>query len=106
MLKTFITTLLVTSLLLSSCVGTRLKKQKGHSVIEMANKLGEPVVVATNQNGERIWVYFYQDYSPNHYPSIVGLMYINQNNIVYRVEKEKTRLTLASYLRLKQISFE
>jgi hypothetical protein len=105
-MRRFLFILLTTTLLLCSCVGTRLKNQKGHSVVEVANKLGEPVVVATNQNGERIWVYFYQDYSPNHYPSIVGLMYINQNNIVYRVEKEKTRLTLASYLRLKQISFE
>jgi hypothetical protein len=105
-MRRFLFILLTTTLLLCSCVGTRLKKQKGHSVVEVANKLGEPVVVATNQNGERIWVYFYQDYSPNHYPSIVGLMYINQNNIVYRVEKEKTRLTLSSYLRLKQISIE
>ena len=83
----------------TSCLG--LKKQVGHTKFEMLNKLGEPSRILNNTNGDQIYIYFYEDYSQNHYPSVVGFMYINKNDKVYKVEKYKTQLSLSEFLRYR-----
>jgi hypothetical protein len=83
----------------TSCLG--LKKQLGHTKLEMLNKLGTPSQILSNSNGNEIYVYFYKDYSQNHYPSVVGLMYIDKTDKVYKVEKFKTRLSLDEFLRYR-----
>ncbi len=80
-----------------SCLGP--KKQVGHTKLEMLNKLGTPNRILSNSNGDQNYVYFYEDYSQNHYPSVVGLMYVDKTEKVYKVEKFKTRLSLNEFLR-------
>ena len=89
---------------LSSCIGSKLKNQVGHTKFEMANNIGEPSRIINISNGDQLYVYFYQDYSQNNYPSIVGFMYINKKDIVYKVEKYKTRLSLNSFLQYSGIN--
>jgi hypothetical protein len=88
----------------TSCIGSKLKKQLGHTKFEMANKIGEPSHILDISNGNQIHVYFYQDYSQNNYPSIVGFMYVNKNEKIYKVEKYKTRLPLDAFL--QNLGFE
>lgn len=83
----------------TSCLG--LKKQVGHTKLEMLNKLGTPSRILNNSNGDQIYVYFYEDYSQNHYPSVVGFMYIDKTQKVYKVEKFKTRLSLDEFLQYR-----
>ena len=83
----------------TSCLG--LKKQVGHTKLEMLNKLGTPSRILSNSNGDQIYVYFYEDYSQNHYPSVVGFMYIDKTEKVYKVEKFKTRLSLDEFLQYR-----
>ena len=83
----------------ASCLG--LKNQVGHTKFEMANKIGEPSRILDISNGDQIYVYFYQDYSQNNYPSIVGFMYVDKNEKVYKVEKYKTRLSLETFLQYR-----
>lgn len=65
----------------------------------MMNKMGSPSRILNIANGEQIYVYFYEDYSQNHYPSVVGYMYIDNAEKVYKVEKYKTRLSLDEFIR-------
>ena len=81
----------------TSCLG--LKNQVGHTKFEMLNKIGGPSRILNISNGEQIYVYFYQDQSQNHYSSVVGLMYIDKNEKVYKVNKYKTQLSLDEFLR-------
>ena len=83
----------------TSCLG--LKKQVGHTKFEMLNKIGTPSRILNSSNGDQIYVYFYEDYSQNHYPSVVGFMYIDKNEKVYKVEKYNTRLSLDEFLRYR-----
>lgn len=83
----------------TSCLG--LKNQVGHTKFEMLNKLGTPSQIINHSNGDQIYVYFYEDYSQNHYPSVVGFMYVDKNEKVYKVEKYKTRLSLGEFLRYR-----
>jgi hypothetical protein len=83
----------------TSCLG--LKNQVGHTKFEMLNKLGTPSQVINHTNGDQIYVYFYEDYSQNHYPSVVGFMYVDKSEMVYKVEKYKTRLSLGEFLRYR-----
>ena len=83
----------------TSCLG--LQKQVGHTKFEMLNKLGEPSRVLNSSNGDQIYVYFYQDYSQNNYPSVVGYMYIDKSEKVYKVEKYNTRLSLDEFLQYR-----
>lgn len=80
----------------TSCLG--LKKQVGHTKFEMLNKIGSPSRILNTSNGEQIYVYYYKDYSQNNYPSVVGLMYIDIDQKVYKVEKFNTRLSLDEFL--------
>lgn len=80
----------------TSCLG--LKQQVGHTKFEMLNKIGAPSRILNSSNGDQIYVYYYEDYSENHYPSVVGFMYIDKNEKVYKVEKYKTRLSLDEFL--------
>jgi uncharacterized SAM-binding protein YcdF (DUF218 family) len=82
----------------TSCVGTMLKNQVGRSKFEMVNKIGAPNRILNISNGGQVYFYFYQDYSQNHYPSIVGIIYIDINEKVYKVDKYKTRLSLDEFL--------
>jgi hypothetical protein len=84
---------------INSCIG--LKKQVGHTKFEMLNNIGEPSRILNISNSDKIYVYFYEDYSQNNYPSIVGFMYIDKNEKVYKVEKYKTRLSLDAFLKYK-----
>ena len=81
----------------TSCIG--LKNQVGHTKFEMLNKIGQPSRILNLAYGEKIFVYFYEDLSQNNYPSIVGFMYIDKNEKVYKVEKYKTQLSLDEFLR-------
>lgn len=83
----------------TSCLG--LKKQVGHTKFEMLNKLGGPSRILNSSNGDLIYVYFYQDYSQNNYPSVVGFMYIDKSEKVYKVEKYNTRLSLEEFLQYR-----
>lgn len=83
----------------TSCLG--LKKQVGHTKFEMLNKLGEPSRILNSSNGDQIYVYFYQDYSQNNYPSVVGFMYVDKSEKVYKVEKYNTRLSLDEFLQYR-----
>lgn len=83
----------------TSCLG--LKKQVGHTKFEMLNKIGSPSRILNGSNGDQIYVYFYEDYSQNHYPSVVGFMYVDQNEKVYKVEKYNTRLSLDEFLQYR-----
>lgn len=83
---------------LSSCIGTKMLKFEGKTKSEMLNKFGYPNEIISQNNGIDIYVYFYEDYSVNNYPSVIGLMYINSNDEIIRVKKESTRLTLKQYL--------
>ena len=80
----------------TSCLG--LKQQVGHTKFEMLNKIGAPSRILNSSNGDQIYVYYYEDYSQNHYPSVVGFMYIDKNEKVYKVEKYNTRLSLDEFL--------
>jgi hypothetical protein len=83
----------------TSCLG--LKKHVGKTKFEMLNKIGTPSRILNSSNGEQIYVYFYEDYSQNHYPSVVGFMYIDKNEKVYKVEKYNTRLSLDEFLQYR-----
>ena len=83
----------------TSCLG--LKKQVGHTKFEMLNKLGGPSRILNSSNGDQIYVYFYRDYSQNNYPSVVGFMYVDKSEKVYKVEKYNTRLSLDEFLQYK-----
>ena len=83
----------------TSCLG--LKKQVGHTKFEMLNKLGQPSRILNSSNGDQIYVYFYEDYSQNHYPSVVGFMYIDKTEKVYKVEKYNTRSSLDEFLQYR-----
>ena len=83
----------------TSCLG--LKKQIGNSKFEMLNEIGAPNRILNISNGEQIYVYYYKDYSQNNYRSIVGLMYIDINEKVYKVEKYKTYLSLDAFLQYR-----
>jgi hypothetical protein len=83
----------------TSCLG--LKKQVGHTKFEMLNKIGAPSRIINASNGDQIYVYFYEDYSQNHYPSVVGFLYVDSNEKVYKVEKYKTRLSLDEFLQYR-----
>lgn len=83
----------------TSCLG--LKKQVGHTKFQMLNKIGAPTRIINGSNGDQIYVYFYEDYSQNHYPSVVGFMYIGTNDKVYKVEKYNTRLSLDEFLKYR-----
>lgn len=83
----------------TSCLG--LKKQVGHTKFEMLNKLGGPSRILNSSNGDQIYVYFYQDYSQNNYPSVVGFMYVDKSEKVYKVEKYNTRLSLDEFLQYR-----
>jgi hypothetical protein len=83
----------------NSCLG--LKNQVGQTKFEMANKMGEPDHIINISNGEQIFIYYYKDYSQNNYPSLVGFMYIDKNEKVYKVEKYKTRLSLDAFLQYR-----
>jgi hypothetical protein len=83
----------------TSCLG--LKKQVGHTKFQMLNKLGAPTRILNSSNGDQIYVYFYEDYSQNHYPSVVGFMYIGTNNKVYKVEKYSTRFSLDEFIKYR-----
>ena len=50
-----------------------LKKQVGHTKLEMLNKIGTPNRILSNSNGDQNYVYFHEDYSQYHYPSVVVL---------------------------------
>ena len=93
----FVLVLFIT--LATSCLG--LKKQVGHTKFEMLNKIGTPSRILNSSNGEQIYVYFYEDYSQNHYPSVVGFMYIDKNEKVHKVEKYNTRLSLDEFLQYR-----
>ena len=93
----FVLVLFIT--LATSCLG--LKKQVGHTKFEMLNKIGTPSRILNSSNGDQIYVYYYEDYSQNHYPSVVGFMYIDKNEKVYKVEKYNTRLSLDEFLRYR-----
>ena len=93
----FILVLIIAST--TSCLG--LKNQVGHTKFEMLNKIGSPSRILNSSNGDQIYVYFYEDYSQNHYPSVVGFMYIDKNEKVYKVEKYKTRLSLDEFLQYR-----
>ena len=82
----------------TSCVGLKMKGLEGHSKTEMFNKLGYPNKIISDGTGGEIHVYFYKDYSANNYKNVIGLLYINSLNKIIRVEKQKTRLSLAQYL--------
>ena len=103
-MKKFIKTLLFFVLVLfitsaTSCLG--LKKQMGRTKFEMLNKIGTPSRILSISNGNQIYVYFYIDHSQNHYPSVVGFMYLDKNEKVYKVEKYKTRLSLDEFLKYR-----
>ena len=83
----------------TSCLG--LKNQVGHTKFEMLNKIGAPNRILNISNGDQIYVYFYEDYSQNHYPSVVGFMYIDKNEKVYKVEKYNTRFSLDEFLQYR-----
>ena len=83
----------------TSCLG--LKQQVGHTKFEMLNKIGTPSRILNSSNGDQIYVYFYEDYSQNHYPSVVGFMYIDKNEKVHKVEKYNTRLSLDEFLQYR-----
>jgi|TARA_B110000977_G_C10760720_1_gene370559 hypothetical protein len=89
---------------LSSCIGAKMTKLEGKTKFEMLNKLGSPVKIISSNNGETIYVYFYEDYSANNYPSVVGLMYVNSNDRIVSVQKEKTRLSLSEFLYFKNLN--
>jgi hypothetical protein len=93
----FVLVLIITST--TSCLG--LKNQVGHTKFEMLNKLGAPSRIINSSNGDQIYVYFYEDLSQNHYPSVVGFMYIDKNEKVYKVEKYNTRLSLDEFLKYR-----
>ena len=76
----------------------------GKTKFEMLNKLGSPVKIISSSNGETIYVYFFEDYSANNYPSVVGLMYVNSNDRIVSVQKEKTRLSLSEFLYFKNLN--
>jgi len=44
------------------------------------------------------------DYSANNYPSVVGLMYVNSNDKIISVQKEKTRLSLKDFLYIRKLN--
>ena len=81
-----------------------MTKLEGKTKFEMLNKLGSPVKIISSNNGETIYVYFYEDYSANNYPSVVGLMYVNSNDRIVSVQKEKTRLSLSEFLYFKNLN--
>jgi hypothetical protein len=83
----------------TSCLG--LKNQVGHTKFEMLNKLGTPSQILNPSNDDQIYVYFYEDYSQNHYPSVVAFVHVDKNEKVYKVEKFKTRLSLGEFLRYR-----
>jgi len=89
---------------LTSCVGAKMKKLEGKTKMEMLNKLGSPDKILQYKNGETIYVYFFKDYSANNYPSVVGLMYVNSNDRIVSVQKEKTRLSLSEFLYFKNLN--
>ena len=81
-----------------------MKKLEGKTKMEMLNKLGSPDKILQYKNGETIYVYFFKDYSANNYPSVVGLMYVNSNDRIVSVQKEKTRLSLSEFLYFKNLN--
>ena len=89
---------------LTSCVGAKMKKLEGKTKMEMLNKLGSPDKILQYKNGETIYVYFFEDYSANNYPSVVGLMYVNSNDRIVSVQKEKTRLSMSEFLYFKNLN--
>jgi hypothetical protein len=89
---------------LSSCIGAKMKKLEGKTKLEMVNKLGSPVKIIQYNNGETLFIYFYVDYSANNYPSVVGLMYVNSNDKIVSVQKEKTRLSLKEFLYFRKLN--
>lgn len=90
-------------LTLSSCIGSKIMSLENKSKNDMLNKLGAPYKIIYRNNGESIYVYFYDDISVNDYPSIVGLFYISSNNKINSVQKTKTRLTLEEFLNYNNI---
>lgn len=89
---------------LSSCIGAKMKKLEGKTKLEMLNKLGSPDKIIQYNNGETLFIYFYVDYSANNYPSVVGLMYVNSNDKIISVQKEKTRLSLKEFLYFRKLN--
>ena len=89
---------------LSSCIGAKMKKLEGKTKLEMVNKLGSPDKIIQYNNGETLFIYFYVDYSANNYPSVVGLMYVNSNDKIVSVQKEKTRLSLKEFLYFRKLN--
>ena len=103
--KKILPNLVATLLLLSfsSCIGTKMKKFEGKTKFEMLNKLGSPNKIISRSNGQKIYVYFFEDYSDNNYSSVIGLMYVNSNDKIISVEKEKTRLSLEQFLNFRNL---
>ena len=62
-----------------------------------ASNINQPL--ALKKFRDRFPLFLYEDLSQNNYPSIVGFMYIDKNEKVYKVEKFKTQLTLDAFLR-------
>ena len=95
--------LVIFVLFFSSCIGTKIKKLEGQTKTEMLNTLGYPNQIISKENDIKIYVYFYEDYSVNNYPSIIGLMYLNPEEKIIFVEKERTTLKLKQYLQNKNL---
>ena len=87
----------------SSCIAAKMQKLEGKTKFEMLNKLGSPDRIISRSNGQAIYVYYFEDYSDNNYASVIGLMYVNSNDKIISVEKEKTRLSLEQFLNFRNL---